>query len=195
MLYRLFPSAGRCRCSTCGCPELLALGIGDERPVTPRFMGQVWEASMLGRFCILSVIFLCLIPHSCHPPPQFFPPLFLISLREIRLGLLRHLRAILGKEGESQMGLSPAATCNSISCGSGCCLFLLFPLTISQGWVPSDGELDSAGMFADRPLNYVTFKVTCHPRLISFCLGQFWGWVRTHPAHLPPSLPLNKNFE
>lgn len=72
MLYCLFPSAGRCKCSTCGCPELLALGIRDERPVTPRFMGRVWEASMLGRFCILQAIFLCLIPHSCHPPPRSF---------------------------------------------------------------------------------------------------------------------------
>lgn len=73
MLYCLFPSAGRCKCSTCGCPELLALGIRDERPVTPRFMGRVWEASMLGRFCILRAIFLCLVLHSCLPPPQFFP--------------------------------------------------------------------------------------------------------------------------
>lgn len=29
------------------CPQLLALGIRDERPVTPRFMGQAGEASML----------------------------------------------------------------------------------------------------------------------------------------------------
>lgn len=75
MLYCLFPSAGRCRCSTCGCPELLALGIRDGRPVTPRFMDRVWEASMLGCFCILLAIFLCLIPHPCHLPPQFFSPL------------------------------------------------------------------------------------------------------------------------
>lgn len=107
MLYCLFPSAGRCRCSTCGCPELLALGIGDERPVTPRFMGQVWEASMLGCFCILCAIFLCLIPHSCHPPPQFFPPLFLISLREAA-GLCCHLRATLrvASGGESNGSVS-----------------------------------------------------------------------------------------
>ena len=72
VLYCLFPSAGRCRCSTSGCPELLAPGIRDEKPVTLRFMGRVWEASMLGCFCILWTIFLCLIPHFCHPPPQFF---------------------------------------------------------------------------------------------------------------------------
>ena len=80
VLYCLFPSAGRCRCSTSGCPELLAPGIRDEKPVTLRFMGRVWEASMLGCFCILWTIFLCLIPHFCHPPPQFFSPVFPISL-------------------------------------------------------------------------------------------------------------------
>lgn len=103
MLYGLSPTAGRCRCSTCGCPELLALGIGDERPVTPRFMGRVWEASMLGRFCILRAIFLCLIPHPSHPPPQLFPPLFLISLREAAC-LPCHLRATLGEGGGESNG-------------------------------------------------------------------------------------------
>lgn len=73
MLYCLFPSAGRCRCNTCGCLELLALGIRDERPVTPRFMGQVWEASVLGRFCILWAIFLCLIPIPATHLPNSFP--------------------------------------------------------------------------------------------------------------------------
>ena len=139
MLYCLFPSAGRCRCSTCGCPELLALGIRDERPVTPRFMGRVWEASMLRCFCILQAIFLCLIPHACHPPPQFFPTLFLISLQEVA-GLLCPLRATLGKGGgRSQVRLSLATTCNSISCVSRCWFFPVlsfyyFPGTDTVGW-------------------------------------------------------------
>lgn len=103
MLYCLFPSAGRCRCSTCGCLELLALGSRDERPVTLRFMGRVWEASLLGHFCVFWAIFLCLIPHSCHPPPQFFSSLFLISLREAA-GLFCHLRATLREGGEESNG-------------------------------------------------------------------------------------------
>lgn len=76
VLYRLFASAGRCRCSTCGCLELLALGSRDERSVTPRFMGRARETSRLGCFCIWWVIFLYLIPPSC------LPPLFLGSLGE-----------------------------------------------------------------------------------------------------------------
>lgn len=138
MFYCLFPSAGRCRCSTCGCPELLALGIRDERPVTPRFMGRVWEASMLGCFCILWTIFLCLISHFCHPPPQFFSPLSLISLREV-VGLRCHLRATLG-EGATTVRLvclqPPPATQLT---GSGCCVFsvlsfVYFPGMDTFGW-------------------------------------------------------------
>lgn len=58
---------------------------------------------MLGRLCILQAVFLCLIPRSCHPPPQFFPALFPISLQEVA-GRLCHLRATLGKGGGESDG-------------------------------------------------------------------------------------------
>lgn len=151
MLYCLFPSAGRCRCSTCGCPELLALGIRDERPVTPRFMGRVWEASMLGCFCILWTIFLCLISHFCHPPPQFFSPLSMISLREV-VGLRCHLMATLGERATIVRRVClqlPPAT--QLTVDLAVVFSLFFPLYISQGWIPLGGEFDSIGILHRPP--------------------------------------------
>lgn len=149
MLYCLFPSAGRCRCSTWGCAELLALGIRDERPVTPRFMGRVWEASMLGRFCILQVIFLCLIPHSCHPAPQFVPTLFLIPLKEV-VGLPCHLRATLGKKGEeSDRSVSRRPPATQLAPGVG--FFLYFPFNISQRQIPWARELAELSVLVQIP--------------------------------------------
>lgn len=76
------------------------------------------------------------------------------------------------------MGLSPATTCNSVSCGSdvGCfCTFLLIFPRDGYHWMGSLAYL--VGMFVQSPSPpiYVTFKVTSHPRLIPFCLEQFWG--------------------
>lgn len=54
------------------CPQLLALGIRDERPVTPRFMGQAGEASMLRGSLHLMGVFFSLLPHlwtRCYPSP------------------------------------------------------------------------------------------------------------------------------
>lgn len=120
MLYCLFPSAGRCRCSTCGCPELLALGIRDERPVTPRFMVRVWKISVLGRSCILEAISLCPIPSSCHPPPRFFPPLFLFPCE-------RRLRATLGEGGDRVKWVClPPPPATQLAVGLDVAVFLYF---------------------------------------------------------------------
>lgn len=53
------------------------------------------------------------------------------------------------------MGLPPAATCNSVSCGSGCCCASVFPFNISQGRIPLAAEFDLVGMFAQGPSSQI----------------------------------------
>lgn len=68
------------------CPQLLALGIRDERPVTPRFMGPGCgskpAAGRGGLSAFDGVVFLCLLicGARCYPSPPCSLPILLMAL-------------------------------------------------------------------------------------------------------------------
>lgn len=104
------------------------------------------------------------------------------------------------RRGRSQVRLSLATTCNSISCGSRCWFFPVlsfyyFPGTDTVGW--GVGLSGNVGTDPPSPPVDVTFKVTSHPRLLPFYPGQLWGWFRRCPVLTCPlvSSPWNKNSE
>lgn len=51
------------------CPQLLALGIGDERPVTPSIHGPGWGSKRAGGLSAFDRALFSLPPHLCHPLP------------------------------------------------------------------------------------------------------------------------------
>lgn len=77
------------------------------------------------------------------------------------------------------MGLPPATTCNSVSCGSGCCCFSVlyfqyFPEMDTMGW-----ECDSVAMFAQGPFSQImsfSRSPAIPPFQAHFLLpGTVWG--------------------
>lgn len=123
-----------------GCPELLAPGIRDEKPVTS-IHGPGLGSKHAGVFLHTWTIFLCLIPHFLPPSsPVLFPSLPDFPVRG-DWSVLSPEGYVLGREPEGVRHPPSAAPATQLAVGLAVCVFSVLTL-----YFPRDGYLWVGGL-------------------------------------------------
>lgn len=139
------------------CPQLLALGIGDERPVTPSIHGPGWGSKRAGGLSAFDrALFLCLLicATRCQPAPSCSLPILLISPS------LPCVLRVTKSQGDS-----------------------LFPFNLPPVSAKVE-EFVPKGMWTALPIVW-PLGPSPIPGLISSCLRQVWRWFRELSSAFP----------